>query len=56
MAKMRDGVQDPAGQEGLPDTRRPLDDDADPDGRMLPGHCEHQIVRGPLYGVTIGRT
>ena len=51
----RDGIQDLPGQEGLPDTRRALQDDAHPGRRVPPGHPEDQLVRGPLHGGAIGR-
>ena len=51
----RDGIEDRAGQEGLPDTRRALDDDAHPSWRVPFGHGEDQVAGGLLDGGTIRR-
>jgi hypothetical protein len=41
-------------QEGLPDTRRTLHDDADPGERGAPGHVEYEFMHRSLGSGAIG--
>jgi hypothetical protein len=49
-----DRVHDRAGQEGLADARRPLQDDARAGGHALLDHAEDEVADRPLDGGPVG--